>query len=361
MCPAQASIQWQVKEVALYEKLPDSRVRCHVCLWRCTVNPGKLGVCRMRRNDGGILNVLNYSSVSSMAIDPIEKKPLFHFFPGTKVFSLGTWGCNFHCVHCQNWEIACVEEPGADGRISKHLTPEKAVEMTVANGCTGIAWTYNEPTIWFEYTLDSAELAHAAGLYTVYVTNGYMTPEALDLIGPHLDAWRVDIKGFSDTLYRTLATVPDWRGILDTAKRAREKWGMHVEVITNVIPTLNDDEEQLTGIAKWVSSSLGELTPWHVTRFYPQRNLMDKPPTPVSTLEHALEIGKRAGLRFVYVGNVPGHDGENTLCYNCGRLIVSRQGYTTRVVGLGGSNCKFCGVDLNVRATVKKGSGAECQ
>lgn len=350
-----------VKEVALYQKLPNSRVRCQICEWRCTINPGKLGVCRMRRNDAGTLNALNYASVSSAAVDPIEKKPLFHFFPGSRVFSLGTWGCNFHCVHCQNWEISCVEEPEESGRVSQRLSPESAMELTRRNGCAGVAWTYNEPTIWFEYTLDSAKLARRTGLYTVYVTNGYITPEALDLIGPYLDAWRVDVKGFSDALYRDLATIPHWRDILDMAERARKKWGLHVEVITNVIPTMNDDDAQLKGIADWIAGELGELTPWHVTRFHPQHNLLDKPSTPVTTLERALEIGKKAGLRFVYVGNVPGHDGENTTCYNCGRLIISRQGYSTRVTGLNGSKCKFCGADLNMRLATKEAPGAECK
>ncbi|MBI2957212.1 MAG: AmmeMemoRadiSam system radical SAM enzyme [Chloroflexi bacterium] len=344
----------ETREVALYDRLPDTRARCQICLWRCTINPGKLGVCRMRRNDKGTLNVLNYSSVSSMAVDPIEKKPLFHFFPATRVFSLGTWGCNFHCVHCQNWEIACVEQPEGSGRASQYLSPQAAVSLAGQNRCAGIAWTYNEPTIWFEYTLDSARLARQAGLYTVYVTNGYMTPEALDVIGPYLDAWRVDIKGFSDSAYRSLASVALWQEILIVAVRAQEKWSMHIEVVTNVIPGVNDDDEQLRGIAGWVSRSLGELTPWHVTRFYPQHNMMDKPPTPVATLERALNIGKEAGLRFVYVGNVPGHDGENTVCYNCGRLVISRQGYVSNLVGLRGSACKFCGVDLNMRVTTKK-------
>ncbi|MEW6034292.1 MAG: AmmeMemoRadiSam system radical SAM enzyme [Chloroflexota bacterium] len=345
-----------VREAALYDKLTGSRVRCHVCLWRCSINPGKLGVCRMRRNDGGILKVLNYAAVSSAAVDPIEKKPLFHFFPGSSVFSLGTWGCNFHCRHCQNWEISCVEEPGGAGRGSQYLSPEEAVSLTEQHGCSGISWTYNEPTIWFEYTLDSARLAKQKGLYTVYVTNGYMTPEALDTIGPYLDAWRVDVKGFSDTLYQRLARVPHWRGILEVAQRAREKWHMHVEVVTNVIPTMNDDGEQLNGIAHWIRESLGELTPWHVTRFYPQHHLTHLPPTPVASLERALDTGRKAGLRFVYVGNVPGHDGENTICYNCGRLVVSRRGYITRVLGLEGSACSSCGADLNMRVAETRGT-----
>ncbi len=335
-----------LREAMLYEELPGSRLRCHVCLWRCTLNPDQWGVCRMRQNREGEMNLLNYASVSSAALDPIEKKPLFHFFPGSQVFSLGTWGCNFHCVHCQNWEISCVEAAqGVPG--SRMISPRSAIELTQHHGGRGIAWTYNEPSIWFEYTLDSAQLAQENGLYTVYVTNGYLTEEGLDVIGPYLDAWRVDIKGFSDALYQKLARVSWWRGILDVARRAQEKWKMHVEVVTNIVPTMNDDTEQLQALALWIRDNLGELTPWHVTRFYPHHNLNHLPPTPLGTLEKACEIGRQAGLKFVYTGNVPGHDGENTVCYRCGNLVVRRVGYTTSVLGLDGSRCRSCGVELN--------------
>jgi len=333
------------REAMLYEKVGGGRVRCHVCQWRCVINPGKVGVCRMRLNRDGVLFTLNYAEVSSVAADPIEKKPLFHFFPGTFVFSLGSWGCNFHCKGCQNWQISCVELP----QESQQLLPDKAMELTRRHGCAGIAWTYNEPTIWFEYTLDSARLAKGQNFYTIYVTNGYATAEALDAIGPWLDAWRVDIKGFSDGFYRHIARVSQWRGILDVARRAKEKWHMHVEVVTNVIPTLNDDDEQLHGIAQWVRDNLGELTPWHVTRFHPLYQFTHLSATPLSTLEKAYRIGKEVGLKFVYVGNVPGHDYENTVCYSCGRVNVRRVGYDTRVVGLSGTKCKFCGVELNFR------------
>lgn len=232
------------------------------------------------------------------------------------------------------------------------ISPQEAVKLTKQRSCEGIAWTYNEPSIWFEYTLDSARLAKQSGLYTVYVTNGYLTPEALDTIGPCLDAWRVDVKGFSDALYRDLAKIHRWRGILEVAKRAQEKWGMHVEVVTNVIPTMNDDDEQLEGIARWMRDELGELTPWHVTRFYPHHDMMHLPPTSIASLEKAYDIGKRAGLRFVYLGNVPGHDGENTVCYSCGKVVIRRVGYDTEVVGVDGSRCKFCGAELNLRTTL---------
>ena len=337
------------KEAILYEELPGDRVRCHVCQWRCLINPGKMGVCRMYTNRDGKLYSMNYGEVSSVAADPIEKKPLFHFFPGTRVLSLGTWGCNFHCKDCQNWEISCVDIP----TTSQYLSPEQEIELTRKYNCSGLAWTYNEPTIWFEYTLDSAKLAKQNGLYTVYVTNGYATPEALDTIGPYLDAWRVDVKGFTDGFYSQLAKISHWRGILEVAERAKEKWDMHVEVVTNIIPTMNEDEEQLRGIATWIRDNLGELTPWHVTRFHPMHNLTYLPPTPVSTLERACRIGKQAGLKFVYLGNVPGHESENTVCYSCGNLNVRRIGYATEVIGLDDSKCKFCGAELNFRTGLK--------
>ena len=338
-----------MREASLYEKLPGSRVRCNVCQWRCVIASGKLGVCQVRRNDDGILHVLNYAQVSSVAVDPIEKKPLFHFYPGTLALSLGTWGCNFHCKHCQNWQISCIEEPDKRADGSERVPPEGAVRLAKQRNCGGITWTYNEPSIWFEYTLDSAKLAKENGLYTGYVTNGYLTPEALDTIGPYLDAWRVDIKGFTDKLYRDLAKIKGWRGILEVANRAQQKWGMHVEVITNVIPTMNDDDEQLQDIAGWIRDELGELTPWHVTRFYPYHDLMHLSPTPIATLEKAHDIGKKAGLHFVYLGNVPGHSTENTVCYSCGKVVIQRFGYDVHVVGVNGSKCKFCGAELNIK------------
>ncbi len=337
-----------MREAELYEKQPESKVRCHTCQWRCRINPGKFGACGMYENTAGILYNLNYPYVSSVAVDPVEKKPLCHFYPGTLCFSLGTLGCNFQCKHCQNWEISTPDSHSI-AQMCRELKPEDAVKMAKKSQCRGIAWTYNEPTVWFEYTLECAKLAKAAGLYTVYVTNGYATPETLDTIGPYLDCWRVDIKGFSDKLYKELAGVPHWREILEVTKRAKDKWNMHVEVVTNIVPTMNDDDEQLAALAAWVKNELGELTPWHVTRFYPQHNLTHLPPTPVETIEKAVEIGKKAGLKFIYAGNIPGHASESTYCYNCHNLIVKRSGYDTQVIGLKDGHCKFCGVDLNFR------------
>ena len=308
----------------------------------------------MYQNRDGALYNMNYAQASSVAADPIEKKPLFHFFPGSLAFSLGGWGCNFHCRDCQNWEISCpqISEPW---RGSQEIQPQTAIELAKHYQCQGIAWTYNEPSIWFEYTLDSAKLAKENNLYTVYVTNGYLTPEALDTIGPYLDAWRVDVKGFSDSFYQKLAKITRWRGILEVTQRAKAKWNMHVEVVTNIVPTMNDDDRQLEGIANWIRDELGELTPWHVTRFYPHHHMSHLPPTPISTLEHAYDIGRKAGLKFVYAGNVPGHKSENTTCYSCGKLIVERFGYQAKVVGLEDSRCKYCGAELNFRTLESKG------
>ena len=333
------------REALLYEQLAGNRVRCHVCQWECVINPGRVGVCRGRINRDGMLYSLNYGEVSSAAVDPIEKKPLFHFHPGTSVFSVGGWGCNFHCVHCQNWEIACTDLPTE----SRYLAPAEQVQLALEYGCSGIAWTYNEPSVWFEYTLDSAKIAKENGLYTVYVTNGFLTADALDAIGPWLDAWRVDIKGFSDASYARIARIRDWRSILDVAVRAHDRWKMHVEVVTNIIPTINDDDEQLTGIAQWIHDELGELTPWHVTRFFPMHQLQSVPVTPLSTIERAATLGRAAGLKFVYSGNVPGCGSEDTVCYSCGGLNVRRRGYNSEIVGLSGSSCVYCGAELNFR------------
>ncbi|OGO31534.1 MAG: AmmeMemoRadiSam system radical SAM enzyme [Chloroflexi bacterium RBG_16_56_11] len=335
-------------EAALYEKLEGGRAGCYTCQWRCRINVDKLGACGMYQNQGGKLFSLNYGKVSSLAADPIEKKPLFHFHPGTLCFSLGTLGCNFQCKHCQNWEISTAN---SDSLLHgcRELLPAASIKLAEQSRCQGMAWTYNEPAIWFEHTLESARLAREKNLYTVYVTNGYATPETLDTIGPYLDAWRVDIKGFTDEFYKTLAGVPHWREILDVTARAKNKWSMHIEVVTNIIPTMNDDEAQLRGIAGWIKNELGELTPWHVTRFYPHHRLTHLPPTPIATIEWAVEIGQQAGLKFIYAGNIPGHDSESTRCYACGKTVVKRHGYQTEITGLDGSKCRFCGAELNFR------------
>lgn len=336
-------------EAILYDKLDKNKVKCRVCPRACVVADGKTGYCCVRANYESAFYSLTYGKITSAASDPIEKKPLYHFYPGTKVFSIGSAGCNLRCAHCQNWEIAH-DKPGLDGLARMAgLTPEAAVAAARETGCAGIAWTYNEPTIWLEYTIDTARLAREAGLYTAYVTNGYATEEAVDAVCPVLGAYRVDVKGFSDELYVKLASAKNWRTILAAAERAKKKWGCHVEIVTNVIPTMNDDQAQLKGIAEWIREALGPETPWHVTRFMPYLELSHLQPTPVDTLERARSIGLKAGLKFVYVGNVPGHPGENTYCPKCGAIAIERSGYETSATGLSGDGaCAKCGETLGV-------------
>jgi pyruvate formate lyase activating enzyme len=330
-----------LKEALLYDALPDGSVRCNVCQRRCVIEPGRVGYCRTRLNRAGKLHSLLYSKVSSSMVSPIEKKPLFHFYPGSRWLSLGTLGCNFRCPGCQNWEIAHAEMD-LDRDDLKSITPQEGVDLAREHNCKGISWTYNEPTIWFEYTLESAKLAKENGLLTNYVTNGFITPEALDLIGPYLDAFRVDIKGFSDECYKKMCHVDDFRGILDVTRRANEKWGMWVEIVTNVTPGYNDDEVQLRGIASWIRNDLGEFTPWHVTQFVPHLELSHVPATPVSTLVRTREIGLGAGLKYVYLGNVWGHPAENTHCHSCGKLLVQRRGFYVSKLEIEEGKCRYC-------------------
>ncbi len=276
-----------------------------------------------------------------MSINPIEKKPVFHFYPGSQWLSLGTLGCNFRCPGCQNWEISHAS-PGQTFQETKFFSPEKLVELAHKHGCLGLSWTFNEPTIWLEYTLDGARLAKEQGLLTNYVTNGYITPEALDLIGPYLDVFRVDLKGFSQETYHHLAHIEDFTGILEVTKRAKGKWGMWVEVVTNVIPGYNDAEDELVRIASWIRKELGEYTPWHVTRFFPQLELSHLEPTPIATLERARRIGQQEGLKYVYLGNVPGHPGENTYCSECGELLIQRHVFDITQCNLEEGHCPHC-------------------
>lgn len=336
-----------VKEAILYDKLENNKVKCNVCAKRCLILPGKRGQCGTRVNRAGTLSTLIYAKVCSVAADPIEKKPVFHYQPGSLVLSFGTLGCNLRCGHCQNWQIAHVD-PDLEASGLSEISPAEAIRLAKSYDCRGIAWTYNEPTIWLEYALDTAKLCKEHGLYTVYVTNGYTTFESLDTIGPYLDVYRVDVKGFTSAFYREVCKISDFSPVLRSAERARQKWNMHVEVVTNIIPSLNDDDAQLKDIAQWIRNALGENTPWHVTRFVPYLNFSHLPATPLETLEKAREIGLAAGLHFVYIGNVPGHPGENTYCYNCKKLVISRSCYTLESYDVNSGMCAFCGAPLNI-------------
>ncbi len=332
------------REAMLWEPLEGKKVKCSLCAKRCTIKEGKRGFCMVRENRDGSLYTLNYGLVSSVASDPIEKKPLYHFYPGTTVFSLGTVSCNFRCKQCQNYSISQTALEEARGYL-KEYSPEKTVELAKDYGCSGIAWTYNEPTIWFEYTYDSAKLAKENGLYTVYVTNGYFTGEALDTIAPYLDAMNVDVKSFRKDFYKDIS-----KGrlgpVMESVERAVKK-GIHVELTYLVIPTLNDSDEEIDDFIDWAAGVDVDI-PVHFSRFHPEYKLMDLPPTPIETLERARDKGLEK-LHYVYAGNVMGHEGENTFCYNCGELVIRRWGFIIREMKLTRENkCPSCGSEIKI-------------
>lgn len=292
-----------MKEALFYDKLKEKKVQCRLCPWECIIFDGKLGVCGVRKNENGVLYSLIYGIISSMAMDPIEKKPLYNFYPGTRVFSVGTFGCNMQCGHCQNRGISRASGQKA-AESGQKITPEELIAIALKEKAPGIAFTYNEPTIWFEYTLDCAKLAKEKGLYTVYVTNGYINAEPLDAVAPYIDAFSLDVKAFTPQAYKKLCKVVRHERVLEAAERVKNKWKKHLEIVTNVVPTINDDEKQLQAIAEWIKDKLGADTPWHVTRFFPYHEFKNLLPTPVETLELAREIGKDSGLTYVYIGNV---------------------------------------------------------
>jgi pyruvate formate lyase activating enzyme len=338
-----------MKDALLWEKLPGGKVRCNLCHFHCVIPEGKSGICKVRVNKNGELKTILNSYASSIALDPIEKKPLFHFYPGTKVLSLGTWSCNFRCKGCQNYELSrTFPTEGNIASLSREISPEESIRIAKKYGASGIAWTYNEPTIWFEYTLESARLAKQAGLYTVYVTNGSMTEEALDLIGPYLDAFSVDVKAFSAESYRKITPIFDWRKILDTIIYAKNKWNIHIEIVTNVVPTINDSNKEMRDLARWIKNYLGRKTPWHITRFFPYLELSHLPPTPIETLERIHDIGVSEGLEFVYAGNIAGHPYENTYCPKCKRAVIVRDGFKIIEKHTHNGKCNFCKEDLNI-------------
>ena len=323
----------------LYKKISDKKVQCNLCAHRCKINEGKKGICLVRENRDGTLYTLVYGRTISQHVDPIEKKPLFNFYPGTTAYSIATVGCNFKCQFCQNWEISQMVR---DEHLimGNEASPESIVENAKKYGSKSIAYTYTEPTIFFEYAYDTAKLAHEVDIKNVFVTNGYMTEEAIKKIEPYLDAANVDLKSFSDDFYRKLCGAK-LQPVLDALKLMK-KLGIWVEVTTLIIPTLNDSSEELREIAKFIVNELGEGTPWHISRFYPAYNLRDKPPTPIETIHKAREIGLNEGLKYVYEGNVPGSTGENTYCPNCKNLIIERLGYQIINKATKDGKCPYC-------------------
>jgi pyruvate formate lyase activating enzyme len=317
---------------AKFWRTEGEKIRCYLCPHNCMIGEGKIGMCLVRTNRQGSLFTKNYGQVTSYGMDPVEKKPLYHFYPGSKIFSMGTWGCNLKCLFCQNWEISQQEAP------ADHFEPKEAVDMAVNEGSSMIAYTYNEPFIWYEFVYDTAVEAGGRGLKNVLVTNGFVSEEPLKEILPHIDAMNIDLKSFNDDFYKKTCS-----GRLDPVLRTIEtvyRAGVHVELTTLVIPTLNDGED-ISRVIDWVASISPDI-PLHFSRYFPQYK-MKLPPTGVDTLLNAYRLAQKK-LKYVYVGNVPLEvSGADTICPKCKSSIIERSGYFTQVKGLKGNKCAECG------------------
>jgi pyruvate formate lyase activating enzyme len=327
-----------MKEAMLYSPLEEGKVKCHLCSHRCVISPSKKGICGVRENREGTLFSLVFGRAISMNVDPIEKKPLFHLFPGSTSFSIATVGCNFRCLQCQNHEISQmpVDEKIINGSV---VPPSKIVSLAKENRCRSISYTYTEPTIYFEYAYETAALASQEGIRNVFVTNGYMTEEALKMIQPYLDGANVDLKSYQEKFYKEVCGAR-LNPVLESLKLMKAL-GIWVEITTLVIPTLNDSEREFEEIAQFILS-LGAEVPWHLSAFYPTYKLINLPRTPAATLHRAREIGMKAGLRYVYCGNIPGQGGENTFCPHCGRIVIHRMGFRVVKNDVAGGECRHC-------------------
>lgn len=330
-------------EARQYTRKEKNAVQCSLCSHRCTIADGKHGICGVRENTGGTLYATTYGLVSAEAVDPIEKKPLYHYLPGTLSYSLGSIGCNFRCEHCQNWHISQADR--AHARLFS-LSPEEGVSRALASGCASISWTYNEPTIWHEYTLDMGTIARSKGLGTCYVTNGYITEEALRELSPMLAAYRVDLKAFSDDFYRKVCGA-HLQPVLESAVVAKGL-GMHIETVTLVIPGVNDRIEDLEALIRWVIENLGPGTPMHFSAFHPDYKMTDRGATPAALIEKICSRAMELGLRFPYAGNVARSRFENTICPACGALLIERRGFSSRMVDLDDRQCRKCGEKIEI-------------
>jgi len=344
-----------MKEAVLYDKLESGKVKCRLCRHGCKIDDGKRGICSVRLNQGGTLYTLVYDKVVSTNVDPIEKKPLFHFAPGTRSFSIATVGCNFQCSFCQNYSIS--QMPRDTGRIAgEEYSPLEIASAAVRYKCRSISYTYTEPTIFYELAHDTMVEAKKQGLLNVFVTNGYMTRDMLDDAKGLLDAANVDLKAFNDKFYTHYCKARR-EGVMDTLKYMKEL-GIWLEITTLLIPTLNDGIGEIRDMARFIASEIGKETPWHISRFYPQYKEQDLPPTDVAALRMVRKIGLEEGLLYVYTGNVPGDDGEKTYCPGCAEILIDRVGYTITKTAIQGGLCSKCGyriagVELSADAQTK--------
>ncbi len=336
------NVKKMMKEAMLYNALPEKKVSCFLCGHRCDIVDLKFGTCGVRQNRQGKLYTHVYGEVIAAHVDPIEKKPLYHFLPGTTSFSIATIGCNFQCPFCQNWQISQASKRKEEGLRGQKLLPEDAVLATKNYGCQSISYTYTEPTIFFEYAYDTAKLAKKEGLANIFVTNGFMTPEALETINPYLDACNVDLKSFKEEFYKKICKA-QLQPVLESI-RLMKKLDIWVEVTTLVVPGENDGEEELRNIARFIAETDADI-PWHISRFHPNYQYTDTRATPIETLRKACSIGKNEGLRYIYVGNVIG-ESEDTLCPSCGKTLIRRFGFSISDYKIKDSACAFCGKQI---------------
>jgi pyruvate formate lyase activating enzyme len=334
----QAYAQENLKEAMLYTRRDDNRVLCHLCPHRCLIDHGKRGICQVRENRDGTLYTLIYEHPIVQNVDPVEKKPLFHFYPGSTTYSIATQGCNFHCPYCINWQISQVA--GAQlQHTGTEVSPEQIVSAALQARCYGIAYTYVEPTIFFEYAYDIARLAHAAGLLNIYKTNGFMTAEMLDMSHPYLDAANVDLKTFRHITYQQFGGR--LQPVLDSLKHMKAL-GIWLEISTVLIPSINDDPAELRDLASFIARELGDDTPWHIARFFPAFKMEHVPPTSIRTLYRAREIGWDMGLHHVYFSNLLRSGTQDTLCTSCKRILIRRHGCKLLANTVQSGSCPDC-------------------
>ncbi|MCF7920621.1 MAG: AmmeMemoRadiSam system radical SAM enzyme [Candidatus Cloacimonetes bacterium] len=329
-----------LREADFYTQLEKNYVRCDLCPNNCVLKAGESGICKVRKNINGKLYSLVYGQPVSINIDPIEKKPLYHFLPGTKVLSLATVGCNMNCNFCQNWTISQT----SPGEIQvKQVTPAEIIDLAMQNDCPSIAFTYTEPTVFYEYMYDIAVLAHQNGIKTVWVTCGYINEAPLRKLAPFIDAANIDLKGFSEEFYHTY-TTGSLLPVLHTLKTAKEE-GIYFEITNLLIPAANDDPEEIHAMCRWIINDLGAEYPLHFSRFFPNYRLLNRPQTPAKTLRTAYQIALEEGLKYVYVGNISGIS-EDTVCPQCQKKLIIRSGYSLLEDHVIDGKCAFCGEQI---------------
>jgi pyruvate formate lyase activating enzyme len=326
-----------VVEARYYEKLPHKKIKCKLCPRECVIDDRERGYCGVRENRGGTYYTLVYSRVVSAHIDPIEKKPFFHFHPGTLAFSMATAGCNVNCKFCQNWEISQIRPEQVR---STYAPPQKVAELAQRNQCKSIAYTYSEPVIFYEYMVDTADAGHASGVKSAVVTNGYIQADPLKKLCREVDAIKVDLKAFSEKYYKDVVNG-ELKPVLDALVTMRNQ-GVWTEIVYLVVPSLNDSDQEFKGLARWIKTNLGADVPVHYTRFQPLYLLKNLPPTPVETLERGKAIADAEGLHYAYIGNVPGHPAESTYCPKCRRVVVERVGFSVGQISIHKGRCRYC-------------------